>query len=453
MAQGDGAGTGAGPAVEAFVARLSGRPWSQTVVADDGIPATWQALRGGVHLRIMSVPPVRDLWVLPADWVGFQAVAVPFDLMRRDGVLIAMRAEERPSHVRELLDGLPGEGGRVLAAHVPQEAPPFATPASAAAADRHASELCARQVTTAVGRGAAITSFAALDIPAVTVFTQTVRDEDLQAATAAISILAHHGGDAAVAALLPTLGLMELTQDGIVRQREVAWGLAQIATPECGPVLLDDFAHLQDSETRESVVQALERIAYQPAAPAVLRMLEKTEDPYLQARYAKVLASLRYAPAVPAVARICRSAHPDADILMWDKHWLGGERPEIALLRLTASWGQPTAGVRLLLLPYARTVSGKGCRIALLIENLGGREADAMRFMQGCGDSAFVIDGVDHPDTGAAFDGCFTIRQHGTWVEVCTLAAAAIKPGRHRLSYHAGVAVANEVVIDVVAAP
>lgn len=441
--------------VAGLVDRLRQRAWQVSVVDDDGIPAGWQATRGGIHLRIMAAPPAADLWVLPPDWIGLRRPSGDpwrLELVRRGGLLMALTRTEPSVQLRQRLQELLPDDG-VEALQWRRQILP-STPEQTAAYDRAAQALIARFCPDSASLVTAIDSFLELGIPAPTVYAAAARSAERSVVKAGIAALGELGGAEACDLLLAVLAREDDDPATRFQQPRAAWALARIAEPRCGPALLASLRHLRDGDTVRAVVEALERSEHRPAADAILALLAAASRRQQQGDYAKALATLRHEAALPLLRRICGDAPITGETLVRLRAEGAPDRqPEVALLRLAAPWGPLAGGVRLLLVPCARTVVGRGSAVVLLIENQGAEERDAIPYLGGEGGTALIIDGVRHAVEPGSFCGSFTIQQHGTWVHVCPLDALITTPGSHRISYHTSGATSNEVVIDVVPAP
>jgi len=227
-------------------------------------------------------------------------------------------------------------------------------------------------------------------------------------------------------------------------QYYAAFSLEQIADPSAGPTLLKALHTVSHPEAAAHVSAALEKIHYAPAAPEILAQLEKESDPVYQPYYAKALATLRYQPAVPAIQKLCRTTEFSADWI-WkeqtDLCWSAG----IALLRLTASWGQPSNGIRLLLLaPHDARLSAP-IQVTAIIENTGDRPLDILATS---GD--VIVDGktYSHRDTLIASGG-ITLRVNDVTVRPIVLTGLITDGGLHEVEYRLENAISNQLTLNV----
>ena len=448
-----------GPARTAILAqvieRMRLRLWTVEVIADDGIPSGWHAFSGGIHLRAMSIiPPAGECWVLPADWIGIEqasAEAQSYELIRRSDVVIALRAPDSQGRLQSLLTELfPGP----LASESRKQTAAQRTPEQAVASERMAQDLIAQFCKDGPSLRAAIDSLSELRIPADTVFADGVRSTDATVVNSAIQALAERGGTHAATLLLPELLRAEDTHTAVWRKRNAAQALLHIADSTCGPALLAALPQVQDPEAKMDVVETLERIEYHLAGGAVLALLAQATTQRQQAHYAKALASLRHAAAIP----LLRQKYGDAPLTgtslfkLREPSVMGAtldRRSEIALLRLTAPWGEPVGGIRLLLVPMEHTDVGRNCRIALVIENQSAKEQCAVSHLA---DGVLTINGVRHSTAPGGCEGTFPIAHHGVWLDSGDLKPFITTPGTYRIQFSTGKATSNEVLVTVEAA-
>lgn len=438
------------------IERMRLRLWTVSVVADDGIPTGWHALNGGIHLRAMSViPPAGELWVLPPDWIGIQQPGpeeADYELIRRSDVVILLRAPESQQRLQVMLrELLPGP----LSDESPEQTAARRTPDQVAASDRMAQDLVAQFCQDGPSLRAAINSLSDLRVPAATVFADGVRSTDATAVHAAFQALGELGGSHATTLLLPELLRAEDSRTAVVRKSNAAHALLRIADPASGPALLAALPQVHDHGALLDVVETLERIEYRPAGDAILTLLKQTTARYPHGRYLKAVASLRHEPAIPLLRQWCGDAPLTGTSLfrLREPGVMGAtldRRPEIALLRLTAPWGEPVDGIRLLLMPMDHTDVDRNCRIALVIENLSTKESNAVRYLV---DGVLTINGVRHSAAPKGFMGAFPIAHHGIWLDDCDLKPFITTPGTYRISYSTHHAVSNEVLVEVHAAP
>jgi hypothetical protein len=440
-----------------IIERLRHDGWTVIAIADDGIPTDWRSLNGGIHLRVMTMPPAVDLWVLPPDWLGIRPSSAGGgnqDVLRRGGLLFVMGPYEQCQAIRRPLHEMLADEALEPGPPAPHRPSPSRVAGfsaeQVAACDAAAHGLISRFCVGDREVADAVDSLGRLGIPAATVFTEAVRAEYWLTAHAGIRGLIGIGGDAAFTTLLEVLDHEETDRYRLILQQTAAQGVSMLAESGDGPLLLGCLLHRHHTSTIDSLVGALERIEYRPAGAAMLALWQERADPRAHGGYARALATLGHVAAIPGLRRVCGDAPITADSLFASR---GGhdDLPELALLRLAGDWGEPVAGVRLMLLPFARTVTGTRCSIALLIENLGTADINATDYMPESGASTITIDGIAHRLEGGAFEGCFTVHPHATWLDACALGELITAPGTHRIRYNVGALASNEVTVEVLA--
>jgi HEAT repeat protein len=229
-------------------------------------------------------------------------------------------------------------------------------------------------------------------------------------------------------------------------QNYAAIALEWIADPSAGPTLLKALHTVSHPEAAAHTAAALERIRYAPAAPEILAQLEKETDPFYRTYYAKALATLRYQPAVPAIQKLCKTTDFSSD-LFWNKvreTYLGWS-PEIALLRLTAPWGQPSGGIRLLLLPPIDPRLSAPIQVTAVIENVGDKP---LEILATSGD--VIVDGMpySHRDT-VIMDGNPWLRVNDVDGRSIDLTGLIIVGGLHHVEYRLESAISNQLILNV----
>lgn len=229
-------------------------------------------------------------------------------------------------------------------------------------------------------------------------------------------------------------------------QNYAAISLDWIADPSAGPTLLKALHTVSHPEAVANVSAALEKIHYAPAAPEILAQLEKESDQFYRTYYAKALATLRYQPAVPAIRKLCKTTEISPEWI-WKKQQETslGWSPEIALLRLTAPWGQPSNGIRLLLLAPHDTRLSAPIEVTAIIENTGDKPLDILATS---GD--VIVDGktYSHRDT-LIMDGDITLRVNDVAMRSIGLTGLITTGGLHQIEYRLENAVSNQLTLNV----
>ena len=229
-------------------------------------------------------------------------------------------------------------------------------------------------------------------------------------------------------------------------QNYAAIALEWIADPSAGPTLLKALHTVSHPEAAANTAAALGRIRYVPAAPEILAQLEKETDPFYRTFYAKALATLRYQPAVPAIQKLCKTREfsPQWFWKTQQETYLGWS-PEIALLRLTAPWGQPSGGIRLLLLPPIDPRLSAPIQVTAVIENVGDKP---LEILATSGD--VIVDGMpySHRDT-LIMDGNPWLRVNDVAGRSIDLTGLIIVGGLHHVEYRLESAISNQLSLNV----
>jgi hypothetical protein len=233
-------------------------------------------------------------------------------------------------------------------------------------------------------------------------------------------------------------------------RRSAAFALWQIADPSSGPALARalQVTRPADREAARTITMAIERVRHQPAAPDVLARLEFENEPFWKMTYAKALASLRHAAAVPAIEKLCETTTITAEWLI-AKSLNGSQdsRPELALLRITAPWGRPERGLRLLIVAPDRPVDRR-LRFASLIENVGDSEMPELRHRPG----VWIVDGQEYSSVDTVkWDGTMNVHPNEVDVRAVDLSnvRALSTPGTHSVQYRLLGATSNIVTVTV----
>jgi hypothetical protein len=229
-------------------------------------------------------------------------------------------------------------------------------------------------------------------------------------------------------------------------QKYAAMSLNSIADPSSGPALLRALHTISWPEAAEQTAEALGRIRYEIAAPEILsRMKSEPHEARQQVYYARALASLRYKPAVPTIEQLCKTTKLSGDwILKEQQDGYLGWVPEIALMRLTASWGPTSDGIRLLLLPSENPATHGQIRVVAVIENVGDRDLDIL----GPPGGDVIVDGTRYHRDSVIMDGSITLRVNDVAVHVIDLSGLISDGGLHRVEYQLGTAISNQLTLQ-----
>jgi hypothetical protein len=287
-------------------------------------------------------------------------------------------------------------------------------------------------------------SLIVLGVPSVTLTLDCAERASENARGFCISALGYMGGQESVRVLGNVIS-HPLTSPQV--QKYAAMSLNAIADPSTGPALLRALRTISWQEAAEQTAEALGTIHYEIAAPEILsRMKREPPDARQQVYYARALASLRYKPAVPVIEQLCKTTKLSGDwILKEQQNGYLGWVPEIALMRLTSPWGQPSDNIRLLLLPSENPPIGNQIRVVAVIENVGDRDLNIL----GPPGGDVIVDGTKSHRDSVVMDGNITLRVNDVAAHAVDLSGLIADGGPHRVEYQLGTAVSNELIVQV----
>jgi len=420
--------------------------WTITQTAMNRTPDDWHTSDNrGFEIDGKNSEHVFQVWFLPKDWIGIgqprpnrpRLVYWEGVLMGQDFKTIA-NTDQVPVHegLQRLGMSTPSlvNGGWYLAATVFKDRLPEL--------DNQTQALVSRFCQDRACRDEAAYSLIVLGVPARTITLDCAEHARGEAQGFCVSALGYMGGRDSVRVLDDVVS-DPLTSPLV--QKYAAMSLYSIADPSSGPALLRALHTISWPEAAAQVVEAIGRIHYELAAPEILSRM-KRESPDQQVYYAKTLASLRYNLAVAAIEQLCKTTTFSADwILKKQQEEYLGWVPEIAFMRLTASWGTPSNGIRLLLLPPEGPVMADRIRVAVVIENVGDRDLDIL----GPPGGDVIVDGkrYEHKDS-VITDGNITLRVNDVATRAIDLSGLIADGGLHRIEYQLGTATSNQLTIQ-----
>jgi hypothetical protein len=234
--------------------------------------------------------------------------------------------------------------------------------------------------------------------------------------------------------------------------KAAAWAVRLIGGNEAsGPALLEALKNTAGGGPENVLVDALAETRYQPAAPEILTRLERTSSDFkCTLQCAKALAALRYSPAIPAIQKLARTKDISSEWLLEQQRLLNSidlNIPEVALLRLTAPWGPPVKGVRLLLIPPVAIPASGNIQLAGLLEN-ESKVPNGLLFEFTF--AAMIVDGkvyARRPFT--TWDGPVDLPINSVFVRSFELPDEVLDGNTHRIQIRAASAVSNEIVLTV----
>jgi hypothetical protein len=149
---------------------------------------------------------------------------------------------------------------------------------------------------------------------------------------------------------------------------------------------------------------------------------------------------------VPTIEKLCKNPIVYGDWFLEKQQcqYLGWV-PEIALMRLTAPWGPPSNGVRLLLLP-SKGAEPDQIRVVAVIENVGDREADLL----GPPDGDLIVDGTRFQRKDPVImDGVTALGVNDVAAHAIDLSGLITGGGMHHVEYRLGTAKSNQLILQV----
>jgi len=293
-------------------------------------------------------------------------------------------------------------------------------------ADEIAQRLVAEHCPDIRQRAGAAVSLWRLGVPAVTVFRKGLEDTWAGAREVGIWALGALGDREAVPQICAIV--KDPATPGQLRE-SAAGALAGIGDPAAAPALLQALQQPLKGAQPSRLVGALGRFRHAPAAPTLLEILRSSRDSMCKREAAQALAALR-----------CREAVPILEKLLDESMDRGLRR---SLLRLTATWGEPTKEVRLLLEPPSDPVVGKPMPMTLYVENVSDGSLNFLHFLMG----TLVIDGErkENRTLFSAWRGRTTMGVNEAWEREYDLSRDVTQAGLHSVRWETRGAVSNEI--------
>jgi hypothetical protein len=424
------------------------RDWTITRTALNRTPDDWYTFDSrGFEVDGKNAEHTFQIWFLPKDWLGIrQNVPNRTRTVYWEGVLIGREFKTITNtdqvSIQKALQGLD-----------------MHTPSLVNGGWDEAQELFKGRISEVDSRtkGLAVYfckerscvdeaaySLIALGIPSPTLTLDCAEHGRESARGFCVSALGYIGGQESVRVLSDVISDPSTSPQ---IQKYAAMSLNRIADPSSGPALLTALRTISWPEAAEQTAEALGTIRYEAAAPEILsRMKKEPRDARQQVYYARALASLRYKPAVPDIEQLCKTTKFSGDwILKEQQHEYLGWVPEIALMRLTAPWGQPYGNVRLLLLPSENPAMGNQIRVVVVVENVGDRNLDIL----GPPGGDVIVDGTKYHRDSVIMDGNITLGVNDVAAHVIDLSGLIADGGLHRVEYQLGTAISNQLIVQV----
>jgi len=420
--------------------------WSITATSLNGTPDDWYTLDNrAFEIDGKSGEHLFHIWFLPKDWVGIRRIgATRPRLVYWEGVLMGRDFKTITNtdqvQVHQAVQRLDMSTPSLVNGGWPEAQALFGDRMQEI--DGRARSLIDRFCSDRPCKDEAAYSLIVLGVPARSAALDCAEHATEKAQGFCVSTLGYFGGQDSVGALSNVI-TNPLTPPQV--QKYAAMSLNSIADASSGPALLRAFNLILWPEAAEQTAEALGRIRYAPAASAILsRMQKEAPEAPQQVYYARALASLNYQPAVPAIEKLCKSSTVYGDwILEKQQRQYSGWVPEVAFMRLTAPWGQPSNGVRLLLLPASGAVADRK-RVVVVIENAGDRDMNIL----GPPGGELIVDGTRYQYRDPVImDGNPTLRVNDVAAHAIDLSGLIRSGGTHSVEYQLGTARSNRLTV------
>jgi hypothetical protein len=418
--------------------------WTISQVLANGTPADWYTLDNrGIQIDGSNGAQTFRTWVLPKDWIGIRQFRPNRSrIVYWEGILMdsnfktITNTDLRSIHeaLQKPLGSTPSitNGGWDAAQRIFKD--------RMTEIDRQAQTLVDRFCNDRACRDEAAYSLIVLGVPSRTLTMDCAEHGSGDAQHFCASTLGYLGGKDSTR-LLEKLLTDPSTTPGT--QKYLAGSLDKIGDPSSAPALHRALQMNLTADTLYYIVGTLDRFRYAPAAPDILhRMQTEPRDAIQQGYYAKALASLRYKPAIPALEALSSTRTFTAEWVIKEQRnsSLSGS-PAIALMRMTASWGESSDGVRLLLLP-SENVAGP-IRIAIVMENTGDSARPLLMNPRG----VLVVDGKKYAHSRWLLDGNPYLGANAVYPIMLDLSSWITDEREHRIEYEFGSAVSNTLIV------
>jgi hypothetical protein len=422
--------------------------WTITHTALNRTPDDWYTFDSrGFEIGGKNAEHAFQIWFLPKDWLGIrQNVPNRRRTVYWEGVLIGREfktiTNTDQASVQEALQDLDMHTPSLVNGGWYEAQELFKGRTSEV--DSRAQELIAQFCKNRSCIDEAAYSLIVLGVPSLTLTLDCAEHGRENARGFCVSALGYMGGQESVRVLGNVIS-DPLTSPQV--QKYAAMSLNRIGDPSSGPALLRALHTISWPEAAEQTAEALGTIRYEIAAPELLsRMKREPHDAHQQVYYARALASLRYKPAVPNIEQLCKTTKVSGDwILKEQQHEYLGWVPEIALMRLTAPWGQPSDNIRLLLLPSENPVMSNQIRVVAVIENVGDHNLDIL----GPPGGDVIVDGTKYHRDSVIMDGNITLSVNDVAAHPIDLSGLIADGGLHRVQYQLGTAISNQLILQV----
>jgi len=417
--------------------------WEITRTERNTTPTGWQAF-GSVAFLVEGKRgnDTFSVWFLPLDWIGIRKPGHAVRTNYWEGILVGQHHKtitvstdsKLPEQVRKLKMSTPSivNSGWWRTQEIFKD--------RFKEADETAQRLIAKHCVDRAGRDEAAHSLVVLGVPAKTVFIEGAVNGRGHPRGLCVSALGWFGGKDAVKALCQVVTDRKADQ---LDRKYAAQGLEMIGDPDAGPALLEGLREATWSEEQWHMTEALARIRYAPAVPKALELLKTSEHIWTRKACAKLLAVCRAKEAVPVAVPLIQKLLKEADIDYVSRGEVHG-----ILLQLTAPWGEPSKGVRLLLQPPKRALLGKPFEVTLHIENVAEKGLDVTDCLLG----TLILNGRSQKEfwwAGEGGSGWSTLDVNAVWRFERAFSDVIENPGVYTVRYETGGAVSNEIRFEV----
>jgi len=310
-------------------------------------------------------------------------------------------------------------------------------------ADRQAAALVQKHCRSPGQFREALTSLNDLGVPARRLFLRAARAARGEDRSRYTSILGLIGGDEAIG-LLCDIGTD--LQVSAYERKYALLALERHKDIRIGPALHRALKQMPDGEGLDCVVKGLMHRHYKPAETDLLELFKQQDNTaYAKEALADALAAFRCKEAIPELRRRREQLQKDGK-----KHNHGFSYVDLALLRLTGSWGEPSEGARLFVRPPQQPRLGDKMKLTIHLENSGLEPIEIFPFPREMG---LRVDGknVFKEDNSIIVLGRLRRLDPGeVWTFTCDLTPYIKTPGRHEVQYVSqGGACSNKVAFTV----
>lgn len=417
--------------------------WSIMQTQRESAPGDWRTFdRVGFLVEGRKDGDWFSTWFLPRDWIGIRR---PDPKRRREvhweGILVGKEVKSitnGPPAVQETVRKL----SMIAALDVNSwKTTPVVFRGRYDNADSTARRLIRQFCSTDEERREAAFSLSISGVPAKSIFLDYAANGAGLTREFCISTLGEFRSKDCVQALIAVLSDASVSENG---RYYAINALDRIGDPEGGPILVTVLKRLTSHRDVSYIAKALAHMRYAPAGEELLAHLENETNEWTKMTLANTLAVLRYKKAIPVIEKLCTTKELDSTWAFGDSRSTDSS-PELALLRLTGSWGDAADGVRLMLLGPRSPRIGKDLKLALMLENVGDKELSILNYISG----TLVINGKENRLGPWGWDGMINFGVDTVWRYPLDLSALINEAGDHSIQYSVGNAKSNVLVLKI----